>query len=281
MTRLVEVESHIASVGDLLDIVGAMRSLASMRVQEAHRALPGVRRYGETMAGAIGTALLLMPEATPARSRVAGRRALVVFTAEHGFVGGFNERVIEAAEQAPADGDTVFVLGTRGGVRLEERGRPVAWAHPMATRPEGAPETARRLAVALYHAVAAGQIARAEMVFARHRRGRALAIERRALFPVEPAAFKSARRPQPPLHNLPAEMLFEKLVADYVLALLTEAAVESIASENAARFSAMEAARDNLAKKLELLRQDARQIRQEEITTELLDLVTGTEALGQ
>ena len=40
----------------------------------------------------------------------------------------------------------------------------------------------------------------------------------------------------------------------------------------------MEAARDNLAKKLELLRQDARQIRQEEITTELLDVVTGTTA---
>jgi len=49
MTRLAEVEAHLTTMGELLDIVGAMRSLASMRVQEAHRALPDIRRYAETM----------------------------------------------------------------------------------------------------------------------------------------------------------------------------------------------------------------------------------------
>jgi F-type H+-transporting ATPase subunit gamma len=82
----------------------------------------------------------------------------------------------------------------------------------------------------------------------------------------------------PPLHNLPAEVLLERLIADYVFALMTEAAVESLASENAARFAAMGSAHDNVSKKLEQLRQDARQARQSEITTELLDLVTGAEA---
>jgi F-type H+-transporting ATPase subunit gamma len=47
MTRLTEVEGHILSMGELLDIVGAMRSLASMRVQEAQRSLPGIRRYAD------------------------------------------------------------------------------------------------------------------------------------------------------------------------------------------------------------------------------------------
>jgi F-type H+-transporting ATPase subunit gamma len=42
----------------------------------------------------------------------------------------------------------------------------------------------------------------------------------------------------------------------------------------------MGSAHDNLSKKLEELRQEARQARQSEITTELLDLVTGTEALN-
>jgi hypothetical protein len=73
--------------------------------------------------------------------------------------------------------------------------------------------------------------------------------------------------------------LLEKLVADYVFALLTESAVEGLAAENAARFAAMDAAHDNVSKKLEQLRQDARQARQDEITTELLDRVTGAEAL--
>ncbi len=68
-------------------------------------------------------------------------------------------------------------------------------------------------------------------------------------------------------------------MAEYVSAPLTEAAVESIASENAARFSAMESAHDNVAKKLDQLRREASQARQSEITTEMLDLVTGAEAL--
>jgi F-type H+-transporting ATPase subunit gamma len=83
---------------------------------------------------------------------------------------------------------------------------------------------------------------------------------------------------EPPLRNLPASLLLEKLIADYVFALLTEAAVESLASENAARFSTMEAAHDNVSKKLDQLRQDARQARQDDITTELFDLVTAAAA---
>ena len=69
-------------------------------------------------------------------------------------------------------------------------------------------------------------------------------------------------------------------MAEYVFALLTEAAIESIASENAARFAAMNSAHDNVAKKLEQLRQSGRQARQSEITAEMLDLVTGAEALA-
>lgn len=52
----------------------------------------------------------------------------------------------------------------------------------------------------------------------------------------------------------------------------------AFASENAAWFAAMQSAHDNVAKKVEELRQDARQARQNEITTELLDLATGVEA---
>jgi F-type H+-transporting ATPase subunit gamma len=61
---------------------------------------------------------------------------------------------------------------------------------------------------------------------------------------------------------------------------LTEAAVESLASENAARFAAMQSAHGNVSKKLEELQQQARLMRQNEITSELLELVTGAEAMA-
>jgi F-type H+-transporting ATPase subunit gamma len=279
MIRLAEIESHIAGISELLDIVGAMRSLASMRVQEAHRALLGIRRYAETMAAAIGSSLLLMPEPSSAGGAARGRRAFILCTAEHGFVGGFNARVLDAAERVLHFDDTLFILGSRGAALAQERRRTTAWAHPMATRPEAVPETVRPLTAELYRLIARGDVARVDVMFARHRQGGAATIERRQLLPLDLASFALKQPRLPPLHNLVPDVLLEKLVADYVFALLTEAAVESLASENAARFAAMGSAHDNVSKKLEELRQDARQARQSEITTELLDLVTGAEAL--
>jgi F-type H+-transporting ATPase subunit gamma len=269
----------LASMGELLDIVGAMRALASMRVQEAHGALPHIRRYAETMAASIGAALLLLPEAGRAKRGATGRRAFVLFTAEHGFVGAFNERILEAAAKLLEPGDAFFVLGSRGAALAQEQGQPTVWAHAMATRTEGVPETVRHLTAELYDQIARGNVARVEVMFARHRQASGATIERRLLFPVDLTSFVLAQPRLPPLHYLPPATLLEKLIADYVFGLLAEAALEGLASENAARFAAMESAHENVSKKLEQLRQDARQARQDEITTELLDLVTGAEAL--
>jgi F-type H+-transporting ATPase subunit gamma len=249
MTRLAEIEAHIVSMSELLAIVGAMRSLASMRIQEADRALPGIRRYSETIAAAMGAAL-------------------------------FNERVLDAAEASIARGDALFVLGSRGAAAARERGKPVLWAHPTASRPAGAPEAVRHLTAELYRFLASGGATAAEVIFARYRPGEPFAIERRQLFPVDPAALPIVPPRQLPLHTLPPAALLERLIADYVFALLTEAAVETFASENAARFAAMEAAHDNVGAKLHQLRDDARTARQSEITEELLDLVSGSGALA-
>jgi F-type H+-transporting ATPase subunit gamma len=279
VTRVAEIQGHIASMDELLDIVGAMRSLAGMRVQEAQRALPGIRRYAESMAAAIGAALLLMPP--PSETLVAGgRRALVLCTAEHGFVGGFNQRLVEAAEAVLEARDMLFVLGSRGAALALERGRQASWMRPMATRMAGAPETVNRLTTELYVRIARGEISRVEVMFGRYRQGGASTIERHLLLPLDVASLAIKQPRQAPLHNLAPRPLLEKLIAEYVFALLTEAAVESISSENAARFAAMESAHDNVTKKLSQLRQFAQQARQTEITAELLDLVTGAEALA-
>jgi F-type H+-transporting ATPase subunit gamma len=280
MTRLADIEAQIGSMGELLDIVGAMRSLAGMRMQEAQRTVPSIRRYAESVAAGIADTLLLMGEPEPPPRAAPTRLALVLCAAEHGFVGGFNERLVEAAQALLRPSDALFVLGSRGGALALERGRPASWTHPMATRCAAAPETIQRLSEELYRRIARGEIARVEVIYARHRQGGAASIERRLLLPLDLASLMAERPLQPPLHNLTPVALQERLIAEYVFALLTEAAVESIASENAARLAAMESAHDNVSKKLEQLHQNARQARQSEITTELLELVTGAQALA-
>lgn len=279
MTRLAEIQGHIASMDELRDIVGAMRSLAGMRVQEAQHALPGIRRYADSMAAAISAALLLMPEPVLEGGADRGPRALVLCAAEHGFVGGFNERLLEAAEATQRPIDRLFVLGSRGAALALERGWKVTWRSPLATRVGGAPDAIDRLAGELYTRILSGEISRIDVMFGRYQQGTPPQITKRLLLPLDTKSLVTAQLQQAPLHNLAPRRLLERLMAEYVFALLTEAAVESIASENAARFAAMESAHDNVSKKLTELRQGARQARQTEITAELLDLITGAEAM--
>ena len=99
MTSLADIQGHIASMGELLDIVGAMRSLAGMRVQEAQRALPGIRQLCRLDGGRrSGRASDAYGASSRQPTTGRGNRALILCAAEHGFVGGFNERLVEAAE---------------------------------------------------------------------------------------------------------------------------------------------------------------------------------------
>lgn len=278
MTRLAEINGHIATMGELREIIGAMRSLAGMRLQESQRALPGIRRYAQSVAEAIGAALLLVPQGTP-EVTPSGRRAVILCAGEHGFVGAFSERLLEAAQRRLEPTDLLFIIGSRGAALASERGRKLAWTHPMASRVSGVPEVIDSLTHELYTRIVRGEIGRIELVSSRYRHGLAASIESRLLLPLDTAALALTQPRQAPFHNLDPTRLLERLMAEYVFSLLTEAVVESIGSENAARLAAMEAAHDNVEKKLGELQLTAREARQEEITAELLDLIAGAEAV--
>lgn len=287
--RLAEIEGRVANLTELSRIVGAMRSIASMRLQEATRALTHVCDYARALGEGVRDVLAFPRElaALPhdrfmpdARVTATGSRALVLCMSEHGFVGGFNERLIEAAEaDLKASSGTLLILGRRGAALVHERGFQSVWSAPMATRLASIPESVRRLQERLYPLIASGRVRGADVIFGRFRRG-VVGIERLRLFPLAFADVRGTNRSAlPPLHDIPVAQLLESLTAEYLIAQLTEVATESLAAENGARFAAMESANDNVSRKLEALRLEASRSRQEEVTTELLDLVTGEQAL--
>ena len=280
MSRLADIRRRVAGTNELLGIIGAMRSLAGMRLQEAQHALPGMRRYAQSLAGGIAAAVQLLSDRGNERNRNRSRgcRLMIVYASEHGFVGGFNERLLERAASEHAE--LLFVLGSRGAALALERGLAPAWVQPMPMRLDGLTDAANRLAGELYRRIGAGEIGSVDLLFTQSGSGPAR-IERSSLLPLDVAAL-AAHAPgrPPPLHNLAPRELFEKLAAEYVYARLAQAAVESIASENAARFAAMESAHDSISRKLAELELTEHEARQGEITDELLDLMTGWKAVA-
>jgi F-type H+-transporting ATPase subunit gamma len=280
MSRAAELRARIASVDELLQVVTAMRSLAAARVQRAERALPGIRRYAEIMADAIASAEALLAGASTLVPPSDLPATLIVVCSEHGFAGRFNELLLDraAAEPEAATG-RLWLVGTRGAQLARARSLASEWTMPMATHAAGVFDGARRLATELERRVARGELGRLAILGAHRADGETVALDRRQLLPL---ATSSPSRPPPavpPLHHLPPVVLLARVIDEHVVGELSRALMESFASENAARLQAMEAARHNIDDKLRELREQSRRLRQDEITAELLDVITGAEAV--
>jgi F-type H+-transporting ATPase subunit gamma len=275
--RLAEVELQLHNLHELQDIVGAMRAVAAIRLQEAQAALEGTRTYAGVIGAAIADALplLTLPPRRPAAPPGAPP-GTVLFMAEHGFTGAFNDQLADALG---GRAEALFVAGGRGRALLEERGLRPAFATGMATHVGAVTDVARRIADALGERFERSRLATVELLFFRHQGGGRRTLERQSLLPVDLKAFASARPTAPPLANLTPGVLIGGLIEEYLFALLAHAAMESFASENSARLATMQSARDKLDQRLSELRGLEGRLRQEQITGELLELITGTQAV--
>ena len=208
---------------------------------------------------------------------------MIVFCAEHGLCGGFNEHPLHVVESALADCAARFVLivvGSRGGQICRERGLKPDLVLPMATHCAGVTGAARRVATEVYRMFSDGRIAGLEVVYAQHAGSQFAPIERHRLLPLEMPVVERRPLPMPPLINLSPRRLFDDIVGEYFFAALENAAMQSFFSENATRFRTMEAAHQNIGNKSEELTKLARRLRQEAVTTEMLDLISGSAALA-
>jgi F-type H+-transporting ATPase subunit gamma len=277
--RLTDIVSQIRNVRQLHAVVTAMRGIAASRAQQGRTLLPGIEAYSAVVARAIGAALHLLPpedRASPSFHR--SGCGLILFCAEQGFAGAFTERVLDAA--GDVDGATLFLVGTRGAIVAGERGIKPAWSAPMATHVGTIPGFANRLIDALYTYSANASLRRVEILFSRAvPGGGSIEVIRRWLLPLDTHAFSQQIKTQPPLTTLMPVFLLEKLAAEYVYAQICEASMQAYAAENEARMRAMTSARANIESRLATLVQREHRLRQEEITTEIIELAAGADAL--
>jgi F-type H+-transporting ATPase subunit gamma len=278
-----EIATRVTSLNELLEIVAAIRAMAASQMQQALRSLQAIRAYSEQIRSALSEAATLLP---PARAIAAGapssKSGLVVFCAEHGLCGGFNEHPLRTAEHASAASDgrlALIVVGTRGVQISRERGLSPDLVLPMATHCAGVTGAARRVAAELYRMFNERLITGVEVVYAQQAEAQFPRIERRRLLPLEVPVVQKESARLPPIINLPAQRLFDDIVSEYFFAALENAAMQSFFSENATRFRTMEAAHQNIRSKSGELTKLRQRLRQESVTTEILDLISGSAAL--
>lgn len=275
MEQLPRLAARIASLHELRDLMRALRALAAARVQEAQAALTGIRRHVSVVEDSIAAGLELFSSA----DRVGlppgpdGPGVVIAICSEHGFVGAYNERVLDRAAQQMAGGGQLVIVGHRGATLAAERGLAVARRFPMPTHTGGVLALTRRTADFLATAP------EATIIYGAYRHAGLYEVAVRRVLPLDPSVFRAGAAPARPLHHLPPAALLQRLAGEYLFAELTATVMESLASENGARLAVMEAADRNIAEKLEALIRRAHGLRQNAITEELLDVATGAQAI--
>ena len=172
----------------------------------------------------------------------------------------------------------LFLIGTRGTAIAAERGVTAVWHSALPSHSPGIPKLADRIAEALYRRIADGEIDRLDTIFSQWRPGHGIQIERSRLFPLDTARFARTAQVNPPLLNLKPDSLLSELTADYLHAQLCHAALHSFVAENQARMEAMSSAHLQIERQLGDLRSLQRQVRQAEITAEIIELAAGETA---
>jgi len=283
MPRLDEISAQIASLNELREILGAIRAMAAAQMQQSQRSLDAIRNYVAIVRDALveASSLLSEPAASPAAT-ASSHPGLVVFGAEHGFCGAFNEPLLAAVASAVSaqPGLHLICVGSRAAQRAAEHGIRFDLTLPMTTHVGGVGAVARRVAAELYRGFAAGTLTALDAMYIRAAQAHQSAPRRLRLLPPEPLSPRQRPSP-PPLVNVNPRQLRDEVGAEYMFAMLEACAMESFASENAARFRTMQAAHENIERKSTALDRLARGIRQEAITGEILELIGGVAATAR
>jgi F-type H+-transporting ATPase subunit gamma len=290
-----ELRRRIRSVESTKKITRAMELIAGSRIVKAQQAINAARPYvakirevvshlADSPAGA-GHPLFRDVETT---SRV----AIVMVTADRGLAGGYNANIIRTVERMvrehrAAGRDVQLVaLGRKGVNYFRFRNYPMLFSLTgVSERPTY--EDARKVVASVVPAFEASEIDKIEMVYTRFVSMGSQSVVSRQLVPLVPDETGDAGRAPDAGHRTDYEFepepeeILDRLVPSWLEAEVLAAMLESAASEQAARQRAMKAATDNADELIKNLRRVMNRARQDAITTEIMEIVGGAEALRQ
>lgn len=290
------IRRRIRSVQSTMKITRAMELIAASRIVKAEQRVQASRPYAERMSAVLGNLAAaaggnVQHPLLEAREDVQ-RSAVLVLCSDRGLCGAYNTNVFRLASRhlAATEGpeQEVLAFGRKSEGYFRYRGFDVSRMWEMTDQPTyaQAKEVARH---AMQHFLA-GDLDRIDLVYTQY-----LSAFRQEpvvvpLLPIDPGALaaEEAERTEGTGPAVAPDTIFEpepsvilgSLVPNGVTSVIYSAALEASASEHASRRRAMKAATDNASDLIKALQLEGNKARQAAITTEILEVVGGAEALS-
>ena len=289
MPNLSDLKNRIASVKSTRKITKAMQMVASAKLRRAQDAAQAGRPYAERF-NAVMAGLAASVGATEGGPKLLTgtgsdqTQLLVVMTAERGLCGGFNSNIVKlarmAAKQLLAEGKTVKILtvGKKGRESLKREFGALILDHvDLSDVKRVGYDNATAIAQNVLHRFDAGEFDVAKIFYSEFG---SVVNQIPTELQVIPAKFEAATDEgtvygyEPSEEGILADLLPRSVATQIFTALL-----ENAASEQGARMSAMDNATRNAGEMIDKLTIQYNRSRQAKITNELIEIISGAEAL--
>ena len=284
---------RIRSVESTKKITRAMELIAASRIVRAQQAIAAARPYVQKM-GEVVSHLAGTPDAAShplfRDIETVQKVGIVLITADRGLAGGYNSSIIRTVERMVRDHRAagrdvqLVALGRKGVNYFRYRKQPILASFTgVSDRPSY--EDARKVVAEIMPPFEAGELDQIQLVFTRFVSMGSQTVTVKQLVPlVDDEETSSESGPgfkiDYEFEPEPSEIL-DRLLPSWLEAEVLAAMLESAASEHAARQRAMKAATDNADELIKNLRRVMNRARQDAITTEIMEIVGGAEALRQ
>jgi len=278
-----EIRRRIRGVKNIMQVTRAMNMIAAARLRRAQAKAESARPYAERLseilqdvqASGVGGRHPLLAR------RDAKRIGVLLVTSDRGLCGAFNAAIIRETdhfirEQTIEAG--VITVGRKGRDFFRTRGVTIDEHFPQPSRDVRLEELGAisKRVIADY---SSGHYDRVYLAFSQFKSVLKSVPVVTQLLPLEHNAADTTAHTESYQFEPEAEELLSTLLPQYVEVLIYRALVESLASEQAARMIAMKAATDSASDMIDNLTREYNRVRQTSITTQILEVVSGAEAL--
>lgn len=295
MASLKDLRVRINSVRQTQKITSAMKLVAASKLRRAQEAAEAARPFSERMERMVGSLAALMRERedAPAMMRGTGRddtHLFLVATADRGLCGGFNSSITRATRtRLIALGERgkttkLICVGRKGREQLRREFGTIIVDHADGIGRTGGPsfEEADRIGRGLAERFENGEFDSCTVVYNRFRTVMSQVVTFQRLIPFSsPEAADDGSDSGGAVHDFEPdeEAILSDLLPRNLSIQIFRALLENAASEQGARMTAMDSATRNAGEMIDKLTLNYNRTRQAQITKELIEIISGAEAL--
>ncbi len=291
MEQLEILKRKIDNEKELKSLVRTMKTLASVSIREYGQMVESLNEYQSTIEMGLQVVMKNIPgEVMIVEPLKKNRLGAIIFGSEQGMCGKFNEIIAKFAIKNMdelkfiRENRTIMTLGDRVISQLEEEGEIVEERFSFLGNHSGITQIMLQVLTKIEEWRTEREIERIVLFHNMPISGSSYRPHMLHLLPLDREWFQGLSKKKWMSRSIPTFTmdwadLFSSLIRQYLFFSLYLALIESLASENASRLASMQKAEKNIEERLNELHVQFHNLRQDSITMELLDIVTGFEAL--